>query len=251
VRRLLGSSRIAIASLRRGRTRLPVGVLDCSVATNEHGIYCVPRSSRRRPAAQAVLQARVYEPDTIDFVRGVDRDSDIVHAGTFFGDFLPALARSRGDGAIVWAFEPNRESYRCAQVTTLLNDLRNVVLTHAALGAEGGTAVIVTSNRAGVPLGGGSHVVEDAYSLGDGASHEQVRLASIDETVVGDRLVIQLDVEGHEQPALVGAMRTIERCRPVIVLEAMPESGWVAEHLEPLGYEAGGLVGGNRVLRCS
>jgi FkbM family methyltransferase len=253
VRRLVGLSRTAVASLNRGRTHLPAGVLDCTVATNEHGAYCVPRSSRRRPAAQAILQARVYEPDTIDFLRGVDPASDIVHAGTFFGDFLPALARSRSDGAIVWAFEPNLESYRCAQVTTLLNDLPNVVLTHAALGADAGTAVIVTSNRAGVPLGGGSHVIEDASSLGDGASHERVRLASVDDTVAGDRRVgvIQLDVEGHEQPALAGAMRTIERCLPVIVLEAVPQSGWVAEHLEPLGYEAGGLVGGNRVLRCS
>lgn len=81
------------------RAALPAGALDCVVAGNKHGVYCVPRSSRHRPAAQAILQSRVWEPDTLDLVGGTDRDGDIVHAGTFFGDFLPALARSRRNGA--------------------------------------------------------------------------------------------------------------------------------------------------------
>ena len=58
-----------------------------------------------------ILDARVWEPDTLDLARGVDPAGDVVHAGTFFGDFIPALARSRAPGALVWAFEPNRESY--------------------------------------------------------------------------------------------------------------------------------------------
>jgi len=212
----------------------------------------VPRSSRRRPASQAILQARVYEPDTIELARSVDPDSDVVHAGTFFGDFLPALARSRTNGAIVWAFEPSRENYRCARITTLLNDLQNVVLTHAALGANGGTALLATSNRAGVPSGGGSHIIKDPSRVDNGASHEEVDLVTIDEAVASDRRVgiIQLDVEGHEQPALAGAMRTIRRCRPLIVLESLPESSWLAEHLAPLGYQVSDLVSGNRVIRC-
>ncbi|HYA68386.1 MAG TPA: FkbM family methyltransferase, partial [Acidimicrobiales bacterium] len=186
------------SSLPKGPTRSQPGALDCVVAANEHGLYCVPRSSRHRPVARAILRSRVWEAETLDLVCQADPDDDIVHAGTYFGDFLPALARSRGDGAIVWAFEPGQENYRCAQITTLLNDLGNVVLTHAALDSRSGTARLVTSDRAGLPVGGASHIIRDLSRAGSRRS-EEVQLVSIDEVVTTDRrvAVIQLDVEGH------------------------------------------------------
>ena len=240
------------------RAALPAGALDCVVAGNKHGVYCVPRSSRHRPAAQAILQSRVWEPDTLDLVGGTDRDGDIVHAETFFGDFLPALARSRRNGGVVWAFEPNRESFRCAQITMLLNDLGNVELTHAALDAKTGSALLATSNRAGVSLGGGSRIIKDPSTIRDPSkvphwsTKEEVELISVDEVVGEDRrvAVIQLDVEGHERQALTGAMRTIERCRPLLVLESLPDASWIAANLAPLGYQRDGWVHANAVLRC-
>jgi hypothetical protein len=39
---------------------------------------------------------------------------DIVPAGAYFGDFLPALSNC-GDDVGVWAFEPNVENYTCAE----------------------------------------------------------------------------------------------------------------------------------------
>ena len=232
------------------RAALPPGTLDCIVARNEHGLYCVPRSSRDKHEAEKILQSRVWEPETIDLLRGRDPRGDIVHAGTFFGDFLPALSRSRADGALVWGFEPNRESFRCAQITTLLNDLGNVVLTHAALSAEGGaTALLATSYRTGAVSGGGSHIVRD-LSRAAGRATEEVDLVSIDEALGSDRsvAVIQLDVEGHEEQALTGAMRTIERCRPLIVVERVPSQEWFDANLAPLGYERNGTVCVNTVL---
>jgi FkbM family methyltransferase len=222
------------------------------LASNEHGAYYVPRASRHRPVARAVAQARVWEPDTLDLLRGSDPAGDVVHAGTFFGDFLPALARSRRDGAVVWAFEPNLENYRCARVTTMLNDLDSVVLTHAALGAQQGTALLATSNQAGLAAGGGSHIVADPSGADASSGQERVDVLSIDEVIARDRRVatIQLDVEGHEQPALAGAIDTIRRWRPVIVLESLPEEAWIAEHLAPLGYRLSDTVDANSVLRC-
>lgn len=231
---------------------LPAGALDCTLARNEHGLYCVPRSSRDKHEAEKILQSRVWEPETIALLCGRDVAGDIVHAGTFFGDFLPALARSRADGALVWAFEPNRESYRCAQITMLLNDLANVVLTHAALDAEaGGRALLATSYRTGAVSGGGSHLVRDPRGAGS-RNTEEVDLVSIDEVIGGDRAVavIQLDVEGHEQQALTGAMGTIERCRPLIVVERMPEQEWFDANLAPLGYRRSGTVCVNTVLEA-
>jgi FkbM family methyltransferase len=255
LRRLLARiywSRALLRSLLGRGEPLPPETLDATIARNRYGVYCVPNSSRDKHEAQRILQGRVWEPETIELLSAADPQGDIVHAGTFFGDFLPALARSRSDGALVWAFEPNLESYRCAEVTALLNGLTNVVLTRAALAAEdGGTARLATVDRRGRPMAGGSRVLKDAPT-GEGPVSEVVDLVSIDETLGAERSValIQLDIEGHEQEALAGALQTIARCRPVLVVERVPDPDWFEQHLAPLGYRPAGMVAVNTVLRC-
>jgi hypothetical protein len=77
-------------------------------------------------------------------------------------------------------------------------------------------------------------------------------LVALDDVLGEDRqvAVIQLDVEGHEQQALAGAMLTVERCRPLIVLETPPSTDWIEANLTPLGYRSEGWVDANMVLRC-
>lgn len=241
LRRGVARARIARAAVRP--VPLPPGALDCVIARNQYGAYCVPRSSRHRPAAQAVLQQRVWEPETLSLMRSIP--GDVVHAGTFFGDFLPALAGSR-DGT-VWAFEPNRASYRCAQITADLNGLQNVTLTHAALSDAPGEASLATGDPHGVAFGGGSRLFSGPP---DGRRHETVPLVTVDEAIPSDRHigVLELDVEGHEQQALAGAMRTIERCHPLLILEDLPAEDWLQEHLPR--YHVTGMVNGNKVLEA-
>jgi hypothetical protein len=62
--------------------------------------------------------------------------------------------------------------------------------------------------------------------------------------------ILQLDVEGHEKEALAGALKTIRRCLPIIILETLPESillrsAWFAENVLGLGYRPFGTVHGN------
>jgi FkbM family methyltransferase len=59
-----------------------------------------------------------------------------------------------------------------------------------------------------------------------------------DHVQVDDLAVVKVDVEGMEAAALSGAIRNIERCRPVIYAEAHTASDHdsVADVLEPLGY---------------
>jgi FkbM family methyltransferase len=220
-------------------------------ASNEHGSYCVPASSRDRPVAQAILRSEVWEADTLELLCAADPDGDIVHAGTFFGDFLPALARSRARGALVWAFEPSAENHACARRTIAMNELHNVRLARAGLDVGSGVARLATADRDGVALGGASRVIRDA-SRARWFSNEEIELRSVDDAVDAERSValIHLDVEGHEQSALSGALQTIARSRPTIVVETLPDAGWLAEHLEPLGYTLHGKVNINHVLSC-
>ena len=68
-------------------------VLKCKISYNKYGGYCVPLSSHYRPAAKTVLSKKVYEPDTIEYMLKNCKSGDVVHAGTYFGDFLPALSK--------------------------------------------------------------------------------------------------------------------------------------------------------------
>ena len=216
---------------RRRFSAAPPHALRAHIGVNRFGTYCVPISASHRPAARAVLSGRVYEPETIDYLVGNCGERDVVTAGTFFGDFLPALHAGIGADAKIWAFEPNGESYRCAEVTCLLNGLDRVELRRAALGESTSTAEIVTHDKGGRALGGGSRIVA-------GGGDAVVDVLDLDSLIPTDRDVgiIQLDVEGYELAAMKGAMATVERCRPKLVLETVPEDAWLNDTLLELGY---------------
>ena len=228
--------------------------LDCVVAYNRYGAYCVPVSGLRSFAALHVLAGDVWEGATLDFIAAHYDGGDIVHAGAFFGDFLPALALVTAPGNKVWAFEPHPESFRCAQITIDLNRLTNIELINAGLGEQPGAAKLVTHDRRGAGLGGTSTMFpagSDTHQSADRRSTE-ARIVSIDGAVPEHRRIsmIHLDVEGYEERALTGALRTIHRCRPILLVETAPCDAWVAEHLRPLGYRVSDTVLGNTVLRA-
>ena len=223
-------------------------VLRCVIAYNHHGGYCVPRSSMHRPCAQTILAGGVFEPPTVAALEHHGRQGDIVHAGTFFGDMLPAAARACGASRIVWACEPNRENFRCATLTIAINGLTNIRLLHGALGAGAGLATLMVSSPEGRALGGGSRVVEPAAAPPH--TTYRVPVVRIDDIVPADRPValIQLDVERQERQALTGALATIRRCRPALIVETLPDDAWISANLVPLGYRRAGMVGPNSLL---
>lgn len=227
--------------------------LNCCVAYNKHGAYCVPVSGLHRPAAQRVLAGDVWEASTLDFMTSQCGSGDVVHAGTFFGDFLPALASAVRQDARVWAFEPNPESYRCASVTIGLNRLSNVELTNAGLGEQQHRKLLLTYDCNGTALGGASRIADEEQEQGAASNHAvPISMVTIDGAVPESRrvFIIQLDVEGYEERALLGAMRTIRRCRPILILETAPKERFASEHLRPLGYRITGSVSNNVILRC-
>src|SRR5262249_26486167 len=126
---------------------------------NAFGRYCVPRASQHRPAPQEILRGGIWELDTINFMRDHAGNRDIVHAGTFFGDFLPGLSSAIVPGATIYGFEPNPENFAAAQWTLAINGLSNVRLQHAGLGSEEARAFVTTADAAGKPLGGASYIV--------------------------------------------------------------------------------------------
>ena len=224
--------------------------LQCCIAYNTYGGYCVPLSSKHRPAAQTILSGDIWEPEIIEFLMSHCGDGDIVHAGTFFGDFLPALSQSSAQGSRIWAFEPNPENYRCAVITTYINGLQNVELFNAGLGERQGFVEMLTSDTDGRSLGGGSRMVRETDE-GSTKGSITVEVVTVDEVIPSERKIsiIQLDVEGFEKPALAGALKSIRRCKPILILESLPDEDWLSTNILQLGYRIAGKTDNNTILR--
>lgn len=227
--------------------------LRCAIAYNKYGGYCVPYSSHHRQAAQKILAKDVYEPDTIEFLMSNCGEGDIVHAGTYFGDFLPAISSATSPDAIIWAFEPNNENYRCARITMEINQIDNVQLANAGLGEHAGTSMLEYRDAEGNYRGGASTII--STPSGGQSETEEISIMTLDETIDASRHVsiIQLDVEGHEQQALAGAMNTIKRCTPILILETLTgstlmSSDWFIDNILDMGYRKTQDLHDNSVL---
>lgn len=217
--------------------------MDEVICENQYGRYSVPLELEHRPAVRLVKAGKVYEPKTIAFMRTQARRGDIIHAGTFFGDFIPALSDALFKGARLWAFEPNPASFAHAQRTIALNEITNVTLTRAALSEKPGTLHFRTHAK-GAPLGGHAHLTD-----GPGAGVIDVPAMALDTAVPSNRRIsiLQLDVEGHEVEALLGARRIIETWKPILILEDFNRLAWLRDAFD-VTYDRVSQVHGNRVL---
>ena len=218
------------------------------VAANRFDDYCVPAESAHRPAAQCVIAGGVWEEETIEFMITNCNGADIITAEAFFGDALPAL--SSATRGTVWAFEPNPQSFRAAQITILMNDFKNVKLMNCALGAHQEQRKLVVRDFAGRSLGGLSQIVDDSF-VKRGNETIDIATIAIDSIVPPTSAVsiLHLDLEGFEEFALLGAIEIIERCRPLLILETVPTPDSDAERsLKALGYRVKRTLDANTLL---
>ena len=224
----------------------------CVIAYNKYGGYCLPINSIQRPALQVTLRGKVWEEETLNFLCSNLENGDIVHAGTYFGDFLPALSKACSKNSLVWAFEPNYENFLCAKMTVYINKLSNVKLTNTGLGEKNQTALMNTSDKKGRGMGGSSTILENNNNFEE-RQLEEVNITSLDSFIPLDRniSILQLDVEGYEKHALSGGIEVIKRCKPILVIEALPNEAWMKKNIYELGYEKVSVVQGNIILSCN
>lgn len=226
------------------------GVLNCSIAYNQYGAYCVPNSSKHRPAAKKILSGDIWEPLTIEYIVNNSLGGDVVHAGAYFGDFIPALSKSLEHASKLWVFEPNPENFRCAFITVLLNDLSNVELFNFGLGCNNTSLPMQVVDENGRSLGGGSQILCGVQPI-ESTLNIKINVVRLDDYFPADRhtSIIQFDVEGFEEHALEGSMETIKRCRPILILENLPSETWALSQIYNMGYSITGKVHENYILR--
>ncbi|WP_425074903.1 FkbM family methyltransferase [Sagittula sp. S175] len=225
-----------------------------TIAANEYGFYCLPEVYKSREVPKILSGGGVYEPDTIRLIRRLCGTGDVIAGGAFVGDFLPALEEGLSTKAHVHTFEPNPISRAATEMTIALNGLKKIKLHPCAVGSEDAALPLQVAKASGNAMGARAKIAETHV---EGETIE-VPVKRLDDLVDQTRkvTVLQLDIEGHEGPALEGATGIVTKHKPVIILEA--PKGWqqrgYATKLEELfpdaGYRFCGALERNAVFRA-
>lgn len=170
-----------------------------------------------RPAYQGKKQLALLAEASRVKGRPLRRIVDVgAHIGLWSFNFAPACQ-------VVEAFEPVALHRACFELNVLqpLQDPTRVNLHALALGQIERMVSIHTA-----PTSSG-----DSWVDGPG----DIRMVTLDSFEFADVDVIKIDCEGFEENVLRGAMDTIRRCRPVILVEQKRDMAASRFGLQPLG----------------
>ena len=192
------------------------------------GLYREARQRVRSLLPQSVLnwrEARFYgrhgevELHLLEFL--CRRDQDAIDVGANDGCYVHYLRRHARQ---VIAFEPMPSLARMLR----RKFRRGVVVESMALSDTAGTVSLRMPVVDGVVVTGCSTVSSAASATYPAHRAIEVPMDRLDSVYGGEVGFIKIDVEGHEQAVLDGAIETIRRCRPRMLVE-------VDERLAPGG----------------
>lgn len=181
--------------------------------------------------------SREFQPLADLCLRHVRARRVVACAGGAMGMY-PRLWRDYARFERVVTFEPDADNFSVLELNCPGDEYTRV---NAALGAEEGVATLYRFD----PSNRGMHSLTREAQ---GRSVE-VRRCALDSLGLSDVDLIQLDVEGSELSALIGADATIRRCSPVITVETLtPDTSTL---LTQHGYRQAGHAGSDSVFAPS
>jgi FkbM family methyltransferase len=156
------------------------------------------------PQYDSELRRVNYQVQDLDRAFGfLKKNRSVVQAGGACGVWANKLSRIFDK---VYTFEPDPGNFTCLSYNT--RRVSNVVRFQAALGDRHGMIDLHNVNN---------HNAGSIYVKVSDCGF--IPMMKIDDFELNDVDMIALDVEGWEYFALVGAMDTIRRCDPVIMME--------------------------------
>jgi FkbM family methyltransferase len=159
------------------------------------------------PSAHRGLSISVFaQHNGIDFIpdaRHRIRGASVIDGGAFIGD--SALVMNELGPSSIYCFEPDTSNCQDLEETIFHNRLGNVTIINAGLAAHKGTSTI------------SGHASETKLIAGNGTTQVTTIDSFCNELDITPAL-IKLDVEGLEYDVIEGALETIQRSRPLLII---------------------------------
>ena len=181
-----------------------------------------------------IKKGLVWEPHIVKlFKKYVKEGETVIDIGGHIGTHTILLSRLVGTKGKVHVFEPQTKLFTELAVNTNLNNCNNVIPHRVALGSKEGEAFIAHPCSFNEGMGQISH------------SGERVQVKTLDSFNLSDVSLIKIDIEGYEIEALKGAMATLQRNKPVMIVEVFsgPECATRLNFIRSLGYKVSHLQG--------
>lgn len=176
-----------------------------------------------------------YEPIYLLLFREVLRDQDIFFdIGGNMGYYTLA-AHSFSPGLSIHSFEPNPKMNGILSANLEANGFDRVELNDVAVSDQVGTQTFY------LPESDFSGTLDPDFNAGERTVEQKVKTSTLDAYVGGlsieGRMLMKVDVEGHEPSVIAGAMETISKHKPDIIMEVTADYGQdLTERLHELGY---------------
>jgi FkbM family methyltransferase len=166
--------------------------------------------------SEAEHPTHVWEPQTTKLLLELSRDlvGDVVVGGAYFGDQAILVARKVPPACTVHCFEPNAAQATMLAGNATLNQLANVRVNRCGLWSTSDVRLKLDgfdSFANAVDAAPGDAEAFDTVSIDDYRARNHPSGLKIG--------LIQLDIEGAEHSALLGARRTLAEDKPHVVFE--------------------------------
>jgi FkbM family methyltransferase len=188
------------------------------------------------------------DPEIQNAFKMLVRPSTVVYdVGANVGFLTVIAARFTGAAGRVIAFEPLAENFKMLQRNVQLNGFAHVVAKNVALADRDGTAAFRISSDSTFGA-----LVDTAVKVHNEIGRTEVALCRMDSIVQQDSLplpnLIKMDVEGAEAMVLDGALNTIQKARPILLIELHGTNAVIAEKLNALGYVSTVIGGAGSIV---
>ncbi|WP_049822433.1 FkbM family methyltransferase [Arthrobacter sp. H41] len=189
-----------------------------AVSLRSRAIYDVMRMLSR---------VRLAEPELLGLSAVIRPGDHVFDVGAAYGMYTFPLAHLVGADGSVHAFEPQPRQHQIMRALSRLMGVGHINITRSVLGAAQGEHLMLLPLRFGVPIHGHAHIADGTEHALTKQSARTRRLLTPMVTIdswcelhnVENVSFIKVDVEGFEPDVLIGAIRTITRYQPSLLLE--------------------------------
>lgn len=157
-----------------------------------------------------LLMGKCWEPHIKKLINLYTQPgSNAIEIGGHIGVHAMELAKCVGKNGQVIVFEPQIKLASELAINCALNEINNVAIKRMAVGNSTG---YITMNKPNPQNEGGTQI---------GKGGDSARIIPLDSLQINNVSIIKIDVECSELGVLKGALNTIKRNRPAILLEIM------------------------------
>lgn len=164
--------------------------------------------------AQPLIMNGVYEPTVTALLESILKPGmQFVDIGANIG-YYTLIAAQRVNKVI--AFEPDTLNFNLLWKNVEQNGYKNVEMFQKALGKGNGQVSVFRDSE----NSGATSLSEK--NIQHHADYFRVEMVSLDECLDGPVDVMKIDAQGYEGQIIEGAIKTIRRCKPIIIMEYWP-----------------------------